>query len=123
MPHTLWTATISHIGSDSAMMIEEGVVILFGEPVPPALADVALVHTNSEKAVREIAPGDVITIGDATYTIDDLGELANNNLNELGHIVLYVNKTDQTVLPGAVIVSGATGITPTVGDVITITGP
>lgn len=123
MPHTLWTATISHIGSDSAMMIEEGVVILFGEPVPPALADVALVHTNSEKAVREIAPGDVITIGDATYTIDDLGELANNNLNELGHIVLYVKKTDQTVLPGAVIVSGATGITPTVGDVITITGP
>lgn len=123
MPHTLWTATISHIGSDSAMMIEEGVVILFGEPVPPALADVALVHTNSEKAVREIAPGDVITIGDATYSIDDLGELANNNLNELGHIVLYVNKTDQTVLPGAVIVSGATGITPTVGDVITITGP
>lgn len=122
MSTELWNATVTHIGDDAPMMFEEGVIILFGEPVPPALADVALVHSGSASAIRDIAAGDTITIGGTQYTVDSLGEIANSNLAELGHIVLYVNQPDQDVLPGAVMVTGPNGITPAVGDTISIAG-
>ena len=37
---TLWSADITAIGPDASDMIDGGVVILFGEPVPEALAEV-----------------------------------------------------------------------------------
>ena len=46
-----------------------------------------------------------------------VGDLATKNLDDLGHIVLYVNQPDQKLLPGAVL---ATGDVPDLkaGDVI-----
>lgn len=35
MSNELWSANISQIGADAEMMFSEGVIILFGEPVPP----------------------------------------------------------------------------------------
>ena len=106
MTETLWTSTVTRIGSDAQEMIDAGVIILFGEPVPPALADVSVVHEPASAPQRDLAPGDEIVIGDHRYLIDQVGEQAAGNLRELGHVVLYVNSVDQTLLPGAVHVSG-----------------
>ena len=38
--------------------------------------------------------------------IDAVGDLATKNLDDLGHIVLYVNQPDQKLLPGAVLATG-----------------
>ncbi|MCG7428037.1 PTS glucitol/sorbitol transporter subunit IIA [Helcobacillus sp. ACRRO] len=117
----LWTTTVSSIGSDAQDMFEAGVFILFGEPVPPALADVSIVHRDASSAARDIAPGDVFLVGDERYTIDEVGEIANSNLTELGHVVVYVNQPDQELLPGAILASGADPVTPAVGTRISFT--
>ena len=50
---------------------------------------------------REIAVGDTIVIGGQELTITAVGELATRNLDDLRHIVLYVNQPDQKLLPGS----------------------
>ena len=58
-----------------------------------------------------------MSLAGAELRIDAVGELATKNLDDLGHIVLYVNQPNQKLLPGAVL---ATGDVPDLkaGDVI-----
>ena len=53
---------------------------------------------------------------------DEVGDLANLNLTDLGHIVVYVNSPEQALLPGAVKASGPSRPQPTVGSPIVIAG-
>ncbi|MFC0672449.1 PTS glucitol/sorbitol transporter subunit IIA [Brachybacterium hainanense] len=106
MAQDLYTSTVTGIGADAPSMFEAGVIILFGEPVPPALAEVSVVHTHGSSLERDIVPGDVIAIGAAEYTVERIGEQASANMRELGHVVLYVDAGEQKLLPGAVHVSG-----------------
>lgn len=106
MTTELYTSTVTGIGADAPAMFEAGVIILFGEPVPPALADVSVVHSHDGQLARDIEPGDVIAIGPAEYTVEQIGEQASGNMRELGHLVLYVDAGEQKLLPGAVHVTG-----------------
>lgn len=117
MSETLWTTTITRIGTDAKEMVDAGVLILFGEPVPPALADVSAVHSPDGPPLREIRPGDVWEVAGREYPVDQVGEKATDNLRELGHVVLYLNTVDQKLLPGAVHVSGE-AVMPEVGQTI-----
>jgi len=116
---TYYTSTVRSIGEEAEMMIEEGVLILFGTPCPEALAEVSVVHEGGhlDEGVAP-APGDVIRLGGAELEIAAVGEIAGQNLRELGHIVLYQVKPDGPgLLPGAVHVHGALAA-PAVGSVI-----
>jgi glucitol/sorbitol PTS system EIIA component len=101
-----WTTTVTRIGTDAQEMFDAGVLILFAEPVPPALADVSVVHTPAGAPEREIRAGDVVEVAGREYRVDEVGEKAAENLRELGHVVLYVDSVDQKLLPGAVHVRG-----------------
>lgn len=116
-----WTSTVSSIGGDAADMVDAGVVILFGEPVPPALADVSVVHRPDAEPTRDLAVGDRIVIGDQEVTVQAVGELASQNLRELGHVVLYTDPGDQKLLPGAVHVTGSLSM-PNPGEHVAISG-
>ncbi len=108
---TLYEATVTRIGADAADMIDAGVVILFGEPCPDALAEVSIVHQGGA-ADEGLAPerGDVVVLGTTELTVRAAGDLAGSNLRELGHIVLYCDPADdQALLPGAVFVDGQIG--------------
>lgn len=119
---TIWSATVSRIGGDAADMIEEGVIILFGEPVPPALFDVSVVHEGAQSPTREIAAGDLVAFGEQSFEITAVGDKANANLTELGHVVLYVNQPEQELLPGAILATGPAVVVPTVGASLAVTG-
>ena len=43
----LWTAQVSQIGADAGEMIEAGVLILFGDPVPEALTEYLALKAES----------------------------------------------------------------------------
>src|SRR3954452_17515127 len=100
-------------------MIAGGVLILFGEPLPEALAEMSIVHRPSQKlGGHAINAGDVITVGGAELQITAVGDLAAKNLEELGHIVLYVDQPNQKLLPGAVLATGGRPRPPRSGAVI-----
>ena len=119
---TIWSATVSRIGGDAADMIEEGVIILFGEPVPPALFDVSVVHEGHSPR-----PGDCrrrprrLRRAELRHETA-VGDKANANLTELGHVVLYVNQPEQELLPGAILATGPAVVVPTVGASLAVTG-
>ncbi len=119
---TLWKADVTKVGPDAAEMLEAGVIILFGEPVPEALADVSVVHTNATELTRPIAAGDQLHLAGSTWTIDAVGGRACENLTELGHIVVYINQPEQELLPGAVLASGPDPTAPAQGSAIEFTG-
>lgn len=103
---TIWAATVASVGTDALDMIDGGVFILFGSPCPPALAEVAIVHDGYDGQFQPIAPGDRIWIGSQSADITEVGEIANDNLRELGHIVIYLDAGEADLLPGAAKASG-----------------
>ncbi len=94
------------VGPEAADMVADGVLILFAEPVPEALAEVSVIHEPSQPLSGPIQPGDKAVVGGAELSITSVGEIAAKNLETLGHVVLYVNQPDQSLLPGAVHAAG-----------------
>ena len=104
---TYYRSTVVGIGEEATEMAEAGVLILFGEPLPEALAEVSIVHQPTQTLQgHAISVGDTVVIGGQELTVTAVGDLATKNLDDLGHIVLYVNQPDQKLLPGAVLVTG-----------------
>ena len=100
---TYYRSTIVDVGPEAVEMALAGVIILFGEPLPEALAEVSVVHRPSKTLEgHAVRAGDLVRIGDSEVEIVSVGELATKNLDELGHVVLYINQADQKLLPGAV---------------------
>jgi PTS system glucitol/sorbitol-specific IIA component len=100
---TYYRSTVVDVGPEAAAMAAAGVIIFFGEPLPEALAEVSVVHRPSQTLQgHAIGVGDIVTIGDGELEITSVGDIAAKNLDELGHVVLYVNQPDQKLLPGAV---------------------
>jgi PTS system glucitol/sorbitol-specific IIA component len=78
----------------------------------------SIVHRPTQTlSGHAIAAGDTVSLAGKELRIDAVGDLATKNLDDLGHIVLYINQPNQKLLPGAVL---ATGDIPDLktGDVI-----
>lgn len=118
MPTTLWNAEVSRVGGEAAEMIEAGVLIMFGEPVPEALADISIVHDRATELSRPLKTGDQLILAGQTYILDEIGSHASDNLIELGHVVVYLNQPEQALLPGAIKASGPALVTPVIGTAI-----
>ena len=114
---TYYRTTVVDVGPEAGDMAAAGVVILFGEPLPEALAEMSIVHRPSQTlGGHAISVGDVISVGGAELQITAVGDLAAKNLEELGHIVLYVDQPNQKLLPGAVLATG--GLPPIERDAV-----
>jgi len=114
---TYYRTTVVDVGPEAGEMAAAGVVILFAEPLPEALAEMSVVHRPSQTLEgHAISAGDVISVGGAELQITAVGDLAAKNLEELGHIVLYVDQPNQKLLPGAVLATG--GLPPIERDAV-----
>lgn len=122
MASELWTATIDRVGEFTTELFDGGCYILFGDPVPDALAEVSIVHGTRQAPARQIRVGDLLLMGDIELRLDEVGERANLNLTDLGHAVIYVNSPDQPLLPGAIKATGSGFPHPTAGSAITFRG-
>ena len=78
---TLWNAVVLRIGKGAQDMLDTGVIVLFGEPVPDALSDICVVHNRGGRSPltpqRELLPGDVLNFAGTRYTIDEVGRSRN----------------------------------------------
>lgn len=122
MSAVIWQSSVSRVGGDAGEMIAAGVLILFGEPVPDALADVSVVHSGASGLTRGLQTGDEFRFAELTYSVDEVGFRAAENLTELGHLVIYINQPDQELLPGAVKASGPELVIPAVGSELSFRG-
>jgi glucitol/sorbitol PTS system EIIA component len=104
---TYYRTTVVRVGPEADAMLAGGVLILFAEPLPDALADVSVVHRPDHRDPDFlIKVGDSVVVDGQELAVTAVGDIASKNLDELGHVVLYVNQPDQKLLPGAVHATG-----------------
>ncbi len=118
-PELRYETQVVAVGAQAASFFAEGLVVFFGEDAPEELAEFSVIHRPTV-TVAGVAPGDVVTIGEARLTVLAVGPVANENLANLGHLTLKRNGLHDAPLPGDVCCD--TGPVPeiAVGDRISI---
>ncbi len=96
-----YQACIIAIGPLVAEFIDARVLVLFGENAPPELAEFAIIH-NGRHLDAEVCPGDRIQLGEYSFQVTAVGEVANQNLRALGHLVIKFNGQTVPEMPGDV---------------------
>lgn len=111
------------IGELADQFFDAGIVVLFGEGVPEELADVAVVHRPTV-TTGGIQVGDLVHLGPSeVVTVLAVGDVADENLVNLGHLSLKRNGETEAALPGDICCD--TGPVPALaaGDRIRIVAP
>lgn len=103
MPETSvrYACEVVAVGEQAALFFEAGMVVLFAEGAPEELVDIAVLHRPSVTD-GGLVPGDVIHLGDEVVTVLAVGEVADENLVNLGHLSLKRNGEREAALPGDV---------------------
>lgn len=120
--HVRLDTTVTAIGELADAFLAEGIVVLFGDDAPEELQEVAVVHHATVNA-GGVAPGDRVEIGDAVLEVLAVGDVANDNLVNLGHLVLKRNGSTVAALPGDVCCDEGPLPAIAAGDRITVTAP
>ena len=100
-----YSTTVTAIGEEVNDLLEGGVLILYADGAPPALAEVSVQHRVAGP-VPETAPpvGARITLGDVTTRVSAVGSSAWAKVRDLGHVVINFNGAQHTDRPGEICV-------------------
>ncbi|GAC1426586.1 MAG: PTS glucitol/sorbitol transporter subunit IIA [Ktedonobacteraceae bacterium] len=116
-----YQGVIQSIGSMVPEFLPHGILIFFGETAPEELRDTALVH-NGTQLVSELVAGDYLKFSPSSardqaqsFHITAVGESANTNLAQLGHVVIHFDGATEAKLPGAISVEPTLEVLPAVG--------
>lgn len=90
---------IIQIGSEAHLMIEDRTLILFNDSAPESLKPYCII-TDKNKMQGQVKAGDTVTIGNKSYKVTVIGNVANKNLYELGHVTLCFDGAKESLLPG-----------------------
>lgn len=103
----LYQTRFVKVGAEARTTLEVGFLITFRDMANNQdMEEYCFVHTHS-KLERPIAVGDTLVLGSHRYPVTAVGEVANTNLAELGHISIYFDGKDSANLPGAIHVNGS----------------
>jgi glucitol/sorbitol PTS system EIIA component len=121
-PTVRYQSTVTGVGELAGEFFAEGIIVLFGDDAPEELREIAVVHAPriTDGGLR---PGDRIVLGAESLTVTAVGPVADENLVELGHLVVKRNGADTHAQPGDVCCDE--GVIPDLaaGDEIRIEGP
>jgi PTS system glucitol/sorbitol-specific IIA component len=101
MTQTIYDTHVTAIGDLVPQFREQGMLVFFGANAPEELHDFCILHVVNSQADALVA-GDVITIGDKSLTVLAVGDVASQNLMNLGHLNLKANGLTAAELPGDV---------------------
>lgn len=96
-----YQALITAIGPLVPEFTDAGVLVFFGQNAPSELAEFAVLHDGTHLE-GTLGPGDRISLGDHAYRVLAVGEIANQNLAALGHLVVKFNGQTTPEMPGDV---------------------
>ena len=96
---TRYATTVTAVGEQVAEFVTQGLLIWFAEGAPEELHFFTVLHrpTVTTGGVR---PGDLVRIDDTAFRVTAVGEVANDNMVNLGHMDLKANGAAEAPLPG-----------------------
>lgn len=115
-----YQSVVTFIGPMVDEFLSSGILVLFGEQAPEELRDFAIIHDGKD-LLEPVTAGDKVEIGGTPFQILAVGEVANDNLANLGHLVLKFNGEPTVEMPGDVCLEAMTIPPVKIGDVLRIT--
>ena len=116
-----YEAEIINIGPLVKEFINAGILVFFGEGAPPELVEFSIIHDGRE-LTKDLVSGDVVFIDDHEFHVLAVGEVANSNFRNLGHLIIKFNGKDKVELPGDVCVESKPIPPIKIGTTLKITG-
>lgn len=114
-------AKVTQIGPLVKEFIEAGILVFFGEDAPPELVEFSIIHDGRELK-KDLAPGDAVFIDDQEFKVLAVGDVANTNFANLGHLIIKFNGQDEVELPGDVCVEQKPVPPVKVGTILKVIG-
>lgn len=115
-----WQTTITDIGPEVNAFVDENILVLFDTTAPDELTEFAALHPPTE-LLAPVAAGDIVWIDEHSFHVISVGDVANENLANLGHAVFKCNGRQEPEMPGDICLEEA-GLPPIdVGTEIRIT--
>jgi PTS system glucitol/sorbitol-specific IIA component len=113
-------STVVEIG-ELAYFDDYDILILFNDTAPVGIRDVSIVHTFIDEPNKNmLKKGSKICFNDLEYTVEEIGNVANETLFDLGHVSLYFGLEEGTdLMPGSVLLSPYVKPEVKAGDTIT----
>ncbi len=116
-----YKTTVTAIGDLAEELLQQKMMVLFDSTAPMELQEISVIHTGGI-LTKEVIDGDFMILGNLTYTITAVGEVANKNLKNIGHVCLKFDARTSPELPGDVHLKGEKLPLIIIGDTITIKG-
>jgi len=110
---------VVEIGPLVPEFLEAKVLVFFKVGAPPELAEFSILHEPSD-FFTDIEVGDHIVVDGEDYQVTAVGDVANKNIRDLGHLIMKANGYSEPELPGDVCVEAKELPPIKVGTVITI---
>ena len=98
------------------------VLVFFQEGAPEELAEFSIIH-SAEINLATVAPGDTLLLGAESFDVLAVGDVANQNLAALGHLVVKANGATEPEMLGDVCVTAKPLPRLVAGDWVEIRGP
>lgn len=100
-----YATTVVEVGSDAPAFLEEKMAITFSGEAPEALRSYCFLIADAE-LTAPLTLGMPVRIADQEWVITALGDLAEKNLANLGHVTLIFDAEDEPRMPGAIHLGG-----------------
>ena len=98
-PQTRYATMVTAVGEQVPEFVGQGLLIWFAEGAPEELHFFAVLHRPTV-ITGGVRPGDVVRIDDKAFRVTAVGEVANDNMVNLGHMDLKANGASEAPLPG-----------------------
>jgi PTS system glucitol/sorbitol-specific IIA component len=115
-----YQTTVTGVGELAAEFAAEGILVFFGSDAPEELHEFAILTDHSAAPTRPVEAGDELEIGGNRFPVLCVGAVANDNISNLGHLVVKFNGLTEPELPGDVSLPAVEAPTIEPGAVIRI---
>ncbi|NDL61868.1 PTS glucitol/sorbitol transporter subunit IIA [Acerihabitans arboris] len=116
---TIYQTTFTRVGDYARESLADNMLITFREGAPEDIEAYCFIHRPGDMQ-GELEAGATLTLANEVFPITAVGEVADNNLRELGHITIRFDGAAQAEYPGTIHVAGATPVDVPVGSALTI---
>ena len=112
---------VTDVGEMAAEFADAGIFVFFGPDAPGELHEFAIL-TEASELFANVEVGDIVVIDDASFPTLSVGPIANQNLANLGHLVVKFNGLLVPELPGDISLPDVPAPAVKPGTVIEILG-
>jgi glucitol/sorbitol PTS system EIIA component len=102
-PEIRYDSRVTAVGEMVPEFAEQRVLVFFGDNAPQELHEFSVLHQVST-AIAGLRVGDEVLIDDTVLRVLAVGDVAENNLLQIGHLSVKANGETEAPLPGDVCV-------------------